>query len=151
MAAASAIAIIGLAVSAAGAYMQHEAAQDAADAQRSQADAEQRRADIQHARQVRAAVRQARVARGSIINQGALGNTSQSTGVLGGVASVGSQLNSNLSYLNESAANAKDYAAASARIGEAQADAATAGAIGSLGGTIFSGAGGFKTIFGKGA
>lgn len=142
------IAIVGLGIAGASAYMQYEAAKDQASATRRAAEAEQRRADIQNARAVRQSIRQARIARGTVVNTGANAGTSQSSGVLGGVASVGSQLNSNVDYLNQSTAVAKEYASAQADAGAAAGEAAQWGALGNLGGTIFSSAGGFQTIFG---
>ena len=151
-----------LAVTAVSAYQQHEAAGDAADAanqasvaQQRQAQLEQRRADIQNARQLRSAVRQARIARASVLNQGANAGTSFSSGVLGGVDSVTSQERSNTGFFNQlsdlqgQTTEAKiAEGAAMADVSEAQADSNRAAAIGSLGGTIFSAAGGYKTIFG---
>ena len=143
--------------------MQHEAAEDAADAQHAasqqqaeRARLEQRRADIQNARTVRAAIRQARVARAAIINTGANSGTSGSSGVLGGAGSVQAQLGSNLGYFG--AMGELNTGVFQTQVGEAealssatqsQASAAGWGALGQLGGSIFAGAGGFKTIFSK--
>ena len=152
----------GLAVAAYGAYTQYEAAGDAAHAagqasaaQQRQAQLEQRRADIQNARQLRSAVRQARIARASVLNQGANAGTSFSSGVLGGVDSVTAQERSNVGFFNQMTELQGDVTQAKiaegtamAGVSEAQADGNRAAAIGSLGGTIFSAAGGYKTIFG---
>jgi hypothetical protein len=161
MPAVTTIAMVGLAVAATGAYMQYEAGQDAkaannrmADAQRQQAQLAQRQADINNARQVRTAVRQARIAQAALVNQGATHGTMTSSGVQGGVASVIAQNSSNMDYYASMreinggvTATQVEQAGAQADLGAAQATAATGGALGSLGGSIFNGAGGFKTIF----
>lgn len=155
------IAIVGLGLSAAGTVMQMEARSDAKDAARRRADAqaqqaalEQKRADIANARQLRTAIRQARIARASLVNQGANAGTSFSSGVVGGAGSVVSQSNANVGFFNQMGeVNAgitdtqRAQAAAMADYGAAQGDAAIGGALGNLGGTIFQSAGGFKTIF----
>lgn len=161
MPAVSTLAIIGLAVSAVGTFVQMDAAKDAQDAQEQQAAAqreqamlENRRADISNARQLRNAIRQARIARATILNTGANVGTMSSSGVLGGTASIDSQRNSNVGFfgamdqLNDKVTNTQmAQADAQVQMGEAQGQAAVGGALGTIGGGIFSGAGGFKTIF----
>lgn len=157
------IAGIGLGISAIGAIGQMSAQSNAKDAaarqaaaQQEQARLEQQKADIANTRNLRTAVRQARIARGSVINQGANAGTSTSSGVVGGAGSVVSQNASNTSFFNtNSALNSQitetqiTQGQAAAEAGSAQGEAATFGALGSLGGTVFHEAGGFKTIFSK--
>jgi hypothetical protein len=121
---------------------------------RRQAELEQRRADIQNARQIRMAMRQARIARASVVNTGANAGTLGSSGVLGGVASIGSQFEANRSFMGQmgqiSDATTESQARAGVAVGEqavAGAEGAAWGALGQLGGTIFEAGGGFKTIF----
>jgi hypothetical protein len=170
------IAIVGLGFQAASFVMNQGAKDDQADAaraqaaaterqaeaQRKQAEIAQRKADMDNARATRAAIRQSRIARASVMNTGANAGTFNSSGVLGGVGSIGSQLGSNMGYFTgQQDANAQitaaqgqqadaiiagGYAAADAQV--AQGNAAQAGAIGGLGQSIFNAAGGFKTIFG---
>lgn len=161
MAAVSTIAIVGLGVAATSAVMQYDAGKKAAAAGRRQAEEmqaqgriAQRQADLQNARQIRSAVRQARIARASMVNTAANAGTISSSGVLGGTGSLDSQLQSNLSFFGQMRELNEDANESKVRAGQAAGDAAVAqaesaqwGAIGSLGGTIFSGAGGFKTIF----
>jgi hypothetical protein len=170
------VGVVGLGIAAVSAVEQHDAQKEAAEAGRRQADAMQeqaghqrnqlelnrKQADLQAARQVRSAVRQARIARASVINTGANANTSGSSGVLGGASSISSQNASNMSFfssmgsLNNQVIDsqvAQGHAAARAGAAQgdayvAQAEAAQWGALGNLGGTIFSSAGGFRTIFG---
>lgn len=170
------LAVAGFAASAFSAIQQMDAAEDAAQAQREQGEAMNRQAaaqreqfelnkrqsDIENARSVRTAVRQARIARAAIINSGANAGALQSSGVEGGAGSIGSQLGGNLTYFGQmgtlnnqvidtqirQGAAASDAGAAQGRAAVAQQESASWGALGSLGGTVFSGAGGFKTIFG---
>ncbi len=157
------VAVIGAAAAVGGAIVQADAAHDAkkaneraAQAQREQAQIENKRADITNARSLRNAVRQARIARATILNVGANAGTSASSGVLGGTASIDAQRNSNIGFFGEvdqlndqSTASKQEQANATVDLGEAQAQGAIGGAFTSLGGSIFSGAGGFKTIFTK--
>lgn len=162
MAAFSTIAIVGLGIMAASAYGQYEAGKDAADAQRGmaasqqrQAEIAQRQADIQNARTQRAAIRQARIARATVLNTGASAGTMESSGVLGGVGSVTSQERSNLGFFNQIGQLQAQTTESKMVEGQFAGDYATAqgrsaewGALGSLGSTIFSAAGGYRTIFG---
>ena len=155
------IAGVGLGLSAFSAIEQRSAAKESAanqramaGEQRQQAELERRRADIQNTRQLRQAVRQSRVARATILNTGASVGTSQSSGVQGGAGSVQSQTSANQGYfsamkdINEQVTSSQfTQASLFSQQGDINADMAMAGALGGLGGTIFSGAGGFKTIF----
>lgn len=164
-----------LAATGVSAYQQYESGQDASEAAERQAVAAQRmskaqeeraalearRADIQNARTVRSAIRQQRLVRAAVINTGANAGTSGSSGVIGGVGSLGSQLASNLGFFGQmgdinsqvlttqrTEAGARTEAGyAQGEMYEAEASGRQWGAIGNLGGTIFSGAGGFRTIF----
>lgn len=141
---------------------QSAALQDQAAAQREQFALQQQQADIANTRSVRQAVRQARVARASIINAGGNTGTLGSSGVMGGASSVNAQLSSNFNFfgtmagLNRSITDtqidqsvaAERAGVAGGRIAVANAESAAWGAYGNLGGTIFQGAGGFRTIFG---
>lgn len=137
-----------VAISAASYAEQKEAAGDAAAARERQAKAERRKAEVQNIRAVREQIREQRIAAARIVARGASSGTLGSSGVAGGVASTQSQLATNLDYMGQVAGANRDIADASVSFGEAQGDIAQAQAMGSLGSTIFSGAGGFKTIFG---
>lgn len=163
------IAIAALAVTAVGTGVQYYAAQEAAGAQQDMANqqkqaaekqfaAQQRQAELENIRSTRAQIRQARAAQAQIVNLGATSGTSGSSGVAGGVASVGGQLAGNVGFMGQTAANQATAGAAQLEYGQAgltgqqniasaQAMGALGGAFSSLGGTIFQGAGGFKTIF----
>lgn len=161
--AASTVALIGLGVSAVGMIQQQEAAkkQEAnqramAEESRKQAQLENRRAEIQNTRALRQAVRQSRIARATVTNLGANIGTSGSSGVIGGAASIGSQAAANQGYfsamqdINTGVTSSQiNQSTLMAESGGIQGDAAMGGAFAGLGQSIFSGAGGFKTIFDK--
>lgn len=165
----TAIAVAALAVAAGGAYMSYESAQQSASAQKNMANQqkaaaekqfnEQKKlAELENVRSVRAQLRQQRAAQAAIINQGAGAGTIGSSGVAGGVSSVGAQTASNLGFMSDTAGIRSNIGAAQLEYGNAgyqgaisMADAGVYGAIGgamqSIGGTVFQGAGGFKTVF----
>jgi hypothetical protein len=141
--------------------MQYQSAQEQkgaskrqAEESRVQAGLEQKRADIQNTRQLRTALRQSRISRANVENAGANAGTSNSSGVLGGVASIGTQSAANVGFFGQmgelssqiTASNQRQGNAA-ADYGQAAGDAAIWGAFGSLGNSVFQGAGGYKTIF----
>jgi hypothetical protein len=163
------IAIAALAVAAVGTGVQYFAAQEAAGAQRDMANkqkqaaekqfaAQQKQAELENIRSTRAQIRQARAAQAQIVNLGATSGTSGSSGVQGGVASVGGQLAGNIGYMGQTASNQAvagqaqlEYGQAgyegAVNVANAQAFGALGGAMSSIGGTVFQGAGGFKTVF----
>jgi hypothetical protein len=142
---------------------QRKASKDAAAAndravasQERQFAIQRKQADIANARQVRQAVRQARLARAQVINAGAGSGTLGSSGVQGGASSISAQMGSNLSFFssmhslnNQAIAEQVIQGRTQGDSFRAQAAGQRAAAVGQLAGTIFSGAGGFKTIFGK--
>jgi hypothetical protein len=168
MPAVSTLAIVGLGLTAVSTVAQLDAAHDAkkaagqqAQAQREQAALQGRMADVQNMRSLRASVRQARIARAAIVNVGANAGTSNSSGVLGGTASIDAQRNSNVGYfgtmqdLNEQIVGTQQrQAQAVSDAGEAAGNSAAWGAMGALGGTIFNSTSksgnGWATIFGSG-
>lgn len=168
-------AIVSVGIGAVGAYTQYEGAQDAKAAAGKQADAlnasaaeqraqfasQQRIADIKNARDRANMARQERVARAGVIASGANAGVSQSSGVLGGVGSIGSQGAANVGYFNSVSANQNDilssqsrqggdmadYGMAGASLTSAQADISMGQNIFNIGTSIFGASGGFKTIF----
>ena len=158
---AAAAPVISLAFAAYGAYTQYTAAQDQKEAmnrsaaeQRAQFAAQQRIADIKNARERANLARQQRIVRGSLEAQGANKGVSTSTGVVGGVASIGTQGASNLGIFGAMEANQQDIISSQGRqadaigqAGQAQADSIMGGTIFSVGATMFKESGGFKTIF----
>lgn len=115
-------------------YQGRQASKAAAKA----AEAEKRRAELENVRAARQAVRQARIAQATVINQGANTGTLNSSGVQGGVASIGSQSAGNLSYMMDIAKENTSIYNATADSARASANANIFGQIGSFGQTIFS-------------
>jgi hypothetical protein len=123
---------------------QEKAAKRQAAAMREQYAAEERRAEVQNVRTIRGEIRKRRAAAASIIASGATHGTSRSSGVLGGVASLGSQMAGNLSYMSDIAQHTgeidtaqRNLGQANYAFGQASGDLATAQGLSSLGGTIF--------------
>lgn len=154
-------AVAGAAFAAKGYVDQRAAAKDQqaamgrqAAAQDAKYKADAQRAEIQNIRSVRQQYREQRIRAAQIIGRGATTGTSMSSGVAGGVSSVGSQFTGNLNYMSDIAdtqtattAASQAYGQASYDVGVAQGNQAKGAALQALGGTIFSGAGGFKTVF----
>ncbi len=142
-------------------YEQQEAENSAHDArkaqegeQRKQFAAQQRIADIKNARERAEIARRTRVAKAESVNTGANTGTMNSSGVAGGAASAVSQGSSYTGSFNAISANQADIvssqgreASAIANLGDAQAQMQQMQNLFSLGATVFTAAGGFKTIF----
>ena len=119
--------------------------------------AEQQKADVANVRSVRQQIREQRMVQSSMLNMGAQTGGMGSSGLAGGMGSVGSQAAGNLSFMAQTAqANtaigaaqlegAQAQSRGGAAIASSQADAAAWGAVGQLSGTIFTGMGGFKAM-----
>lgn len=105
-------------------------------------------------RSLRSNLRQARIQSAVVANMGANAGTSGSSGVIGGQGSIQSQSASNVGFFNQTQElngdiyeTQVDQANAAQAYGKAQGSSAMWGAIGNLGGSMFSAGGGFKTIF----
>ena len=145
---------IAVGASVVGLVMQASAMEDAKDARnqsaaesRAQFAAQQRIADIKNARERANLARQTRLARAQIVQTGANTGTSSSTGVMGGVASVGTQSAAATGIFGAIEANQADIISSQERQGQAQGDIAEAQAMFNLGTSVFNAGGGFKTIF----
>ena len=101
-----------------------------------QAKTEARIAAVKNARERRQAVREAAIARANILQAGANQGASSSSAVEGGAASITSQLDANLSFLDQIGSLQQS----SAKYGQ---KASTYSSIAKAGGTIFEAAGGF--------
>lgn len=119
-------------------YKQIEAQKDAKDAAARQFKEEQKRADIQNIRSVREQIRATRIAQASMVNQASLTGGTGGSAVEGGVASAGSQLSGNLSYMSQIAQANTAIGTAALNASQAQADAAIWGTIGSTAATVGS-------------
>ena len=89
-----------VAVSAAGAYSANQNQRRAVSAQNEANRIQQEQANLQFARQQRDAIRQARIARANATNAAATQGVLDSSGSMGGLASIQAQLGSNLSFLD---------------------------------------------------
>ena len=157
------LAYIGAATTAVGAVQQYQAGQKQKEAMGRQAAAQQeqfrisqQQAEIQNVRAVRQQLRQRYAAAAALTSRGAMTGTLGSSGVAGGLASLGAQQAANLGYMSDIATTQTAMGQQAAIIGQAQADygsaagqAAQGAAFANLGGTIFQQAGGFKTVFGQ--
>lgn len=103
----------------------------AAKARKEQALVSKRRADLQAAQSRRAQVREARIRRGRSTNVAVAGGVGTSSGFLGNIGALGTQLGLNLSFLDTDLGLQRQGIEAGRR-------AETAGAIAGLGGTIAS-------------
>lgn len=95
-------------------------------------EAEKRRAEIENVRKAREAVRQARIVQSQMQSQAALTGGMGSSGLAGGMASVGSQLAGNLNYMSQIAEQNTASANAQIQAARASTNAAIAGQIGSF-------------------
>lgn len=112
-------------------------------------EAEKRKAEIENVRKAREAVRQARIVQAQMQSQAALTGGMGSSGLAGGLASVGSQLAGNLNYMSDIASENTAIANAQMQAARASTNAAIAGQIGSFAGSEAGQAFGtkLKTIF----
>jgi len=115
--------------------------------------AESKRADIQNVRSVRQQIRQTRLAQSSMTNVGAQTGGMGGSGVAGGIASVGSQLGSNLGYMSQIATQntaigqaALGYATEMSNASIFSSKAQDAANIASVGSTAFTTFGGPKAV-----
>lgn len=132
------LAYAGLAAMAVGAIGQIDQTRRARKATQAQMEAERRRSEIENVRNARQQVRQARIAQASIINQGGVGGTLSSSGVQGGVASVGSQMAGNVNYMASIAEENTNIFNSAVTSAKASTNANIFGQVGQLGQTMFS-------------
>jgi hypothetical protein len=116
-------------------------------------EAESKKADIQNVRAVRSQIRTSRLAQSTMTNVGAQTGGMGGSGVAGGIASVGSQLGSNLGYMSDIAKINTTIGQAALGYSSAMADASIfsskaqdATNIASVGSTAFTTFGGPKAV-----
>ncbi len=129
---AAVTAVVGLGVNVVGTV-------GASKAQSAAAATQRRQRTIDAARERRKQVRNARLLQGQVTNQAVLSGAQGSSGALGAVGSVTSQLDSNLSFLDTTLANGNSIASDKSK-------AATFGAVSAIGGSVFNAAGGSKAV-----
>lgn len=138
------------ALSAYSAYASYESAQEtkaAARAQQRSIEVQQKQADEQSFRQRVAAVREARLRRSSVEAQSAATGTMTSSGYAGAVASVQSQLGSNLSFLDTQQSLSRQASIFNIQAAGHQGNAAELGALSKVSGSFASMMSGGRSIF----
>ena len=138
MPAAAIIAGVGLAVTAVGTVATISAQNKAAAAQKKQYAYERQIQTNKSVRERRDAIRAARLTQGALVQAGANQGASDTSAALGGLGSIQSQLDSNLSFLdtNTSLANRAGQQAGIAKTAETAAS--NWGAITALGMAVFN-------------
>jgi len=126
---------------------------EAKDQSARQFAAESKKADIQNVRTVRSQIRASQLARGTMTNVGAQTGGIGGSAMAGGIASIGSQLGSNLSYMSDIAKTNTAIGQAALGYSSAMADASIfsskaqdATNIASVGSTAFTTFGGPKAV-----
>ena len=126
---------------------------EAKDQSARQFAAESKKADIQNVRTVRSQIRASQLARGTMTNVGAQTGGTGGSAMAGGIASIGSQLGSNLSYMSDIAKINTTIGQAALGYSSAMADASIfsskaqdAANIASVGSTAFTTFGGPKAV-----
>lgn len=162
MATLSSIAIAGLSVAGVGTAASIQQGRQARKASQRAADEQSKIASEQRAQNAASAaaerrqqVREERVRRGTIMNAANNTGTAGSSGVMGAVGSLSTQLASNMGAnqgafmrgqrISGYAQNAADYNTSAANFNQ---NANTLGQISGLGSSIFAASGGFESIFG---
>ena len=140
------IAGIGLAVAAGGAVMSYKAQQKQVKMQKRAQAAQRAQDNMKAARERREAIRNARIAAGSISQDAANQGVSGSSAALGGLGSIGSQLNQNLSFLDQYNRLSDQASIALGKANQYGVNAQTWGSVSSIGMRVFGSAG----QFGKG-
>jgi hypothetical protein len=145
------IAGIGLAISAGSAYMTHKAQKKAAKMQKRAAAAQRAQDNMRAARERREAIRNARIASASVAQGAANEGVFGASGTLGGLGSIQSQLNQNLSFLDGQNRLADQASVALGKANEANMKAQTWNSVGNFGMAMFSNASGIAGTFGGGS
>lgn len=161
MAALTSLAWAGLAIAAGGAALQYSQGRKAADASRdSEREARRARSEqsasqsLQAEQERRNQIREERVRRSQIINQAAQTGTGGSSGESGALGALSTNLGSNIGFneaMIQSGQRITGFNQASANFASSAQSAQNKGAmwgqVSNVGSTMFSNAGGFKTIF----
>lgn len=150
MAAITTILSVGaLAVGAASAVSQSNAAKKAASAQRAAGEAQSRAASVEAQRARIAQVREARIRRAQVVSSGTnVGLGMGTSGIGGAVGSISSQMGSNIGDINQQETFAQETSNALQKSVNAQAEGQKWQQIGNFSQSIFNQSGGFTTIFG---
>lgn len=147
MAVSTTTALIASAVVAAGsAYSQHRQGQKAADAQKEASRIGSNQAQIEQQAQRRQAVREERIRRAQILQASETSGTAGGSGETGSVGALGSLTASNLASSHSADRTSARLTSLGNRVASANQRANTAGAVGSVAGTVFSNLGGTTAL-----
>lgn len=145
---AAVAAAVGAAATVVGTVSSIKNAKKARKAQAQQFKFERQLAQNRAVRERRDAIRAARLAAGQVTSSAANQGATDSSAFIGGLGSIQSQLNSNLSFLDTNQKLADQAGNAASRANAFLSKAQTGAAISELGMTVFSAAGGIGA-FGK--
>lgn len=147
MAVSTTTALIASAVVAAGsAYTQHKQGQKAADAQKEASRISGNQAQIEQQAQRRQAVREERIRRAQILQASETSGVAGGSGEIGSTGALGSITAGNLASSHSADRTTQRLGQLNNRVASAQQRQQTAGAIGSLSGTVFSSLGGAPAL-----
>jgi Flp pilus assembly protein TadB len=96
----TAVAAVGVAISAYGTYTGMETSKKAARASRAAADAQRRQEDVAQQRERLKQVREARIRQAQVVQAGENQGVSGSSAIAGGVGDIGTQAAGNIGYTN---------------------------------------------------
>ena len=148
---AAAIAIVGIGLTVKGQRAQRKASKKAQAAGEQSRRAQQRQQQLEQSRERRKQIREARILRARAISAGVAQGVSPASSVIPGTTgSIQTQLAGNLAFLSQSSANIGDINVALGEQTKALSAAATAGAVSSLGLTIFTSSSQIANIFKSG-
>jgi hypothetical protein len=129
-------AVVATTVYAASTYRSIEEQKKARRANERQYAAQARKAEVQNVRSVREQIRATRLAQGQMTNIGAQTGGMGSSGLAGGLASLGSQQAGNISFMQDIAKENTSINEAALQGAKAQSNAAIWGQIGSVAATV---------------
>jgi len=141
--ATSTLIVAGLALAAVGTAGSFIAQQQQSSAAKKAASEEKRAAKLTAARQRRQEIRQARIARGQTLNVAGQVGAQGSSGLAGGLASIGAQAGANIGFNVQTENIGQKIASFGGKARRAASFGAIAGGVTNLGGALFSNAGAF--------
>jgi hypothetical protein len=129
---------VGTTVYAVGTYKSIQEQKKATAANERQYAAQARKAEVQNVRSVREQIRATRLAQGQMTNIGAQTGGMGGSALAGGLASLGSQQASNISFMQDIAKENTAINTAALQGARAQSNAAIWGQVGQVGATVAS-------------
>lgn len=134
----TAIAVAGLAISAAGAVGQANAKKDASKASREAEDIRRREMELENRRRMTQLIRTAATARAQSIASASARGATFSSLAEGGLGSIQSQAGANVNAQAENVSLGREMFAANSSLAEAQGEAALYGSVQDFGKTLFT-------------